>query len=87
MTARSVELLKCWSELVANVKYVKRSPAQRAWWDELYHLDPCSPGIDRVQVLETSCDPEPTGLFDEHGNELFRVIEKRPIGFRVLKEH
>jgi hypothetical protein len=72
---------------VGNVKYVTRSPAQRAWWDDLYHLDPLSTGIDRVQVLETSYDPQPTGLLDVHGNELFRVTEKRPIGFRALIEY
>ena len=38
--------------------------------------------VARVQVLETSYDPQPTGLLDVHGNELFRVIEKRPIGLR-----
>ena len=72
---------------MANVKYITRSPAQRAWWDDRYHLDPLSTGIDRVQVLETPYDPQPTGLLDVHGNELFRVTEKRPIGFRVLKEY
>jgi hypothetical protein len=72
---------------VGNVKYVTLSPTQRAWWDHLYHLDPRSTGIDRVEVLGTSYDLQPTGLLDVHGNELFRVIEKRPIGFRVLKEY
>ena len=72
---------------MGNVKYVTLSRAQRAWWDDLHHLDPRSTGIDRVQVLETSYDPQPTGLLDGHGNELFRVTEKRPIGFRVLKEY
>jgi len=72
---------------VGNVKYLTLSPAQRAWWDDLYHLDPRSSGIDRVQVFETSYDPQPTGLLDAHGNELFRLTEKRPIGFRALKEH
>ena len=67
---------------MGNVKYA----AQRAWWDDLYHLDPRSFGLDRVQVLETSDEPQPTGLLDVHGNELFRVTEKRPIGFRVLTE-
>jgi hypothetical protein len=70
---------------VSNVKYVTLSPAQRAWWDDLYHLDLRSTGIDRVQVLETSDDPQPTGLLDVHGNELFRLTEKRPIGFWDLK--
>ena len=72
---------------MGNVKYLTLSPAQRAWWDDLYRLDPRSTGIDQVQVLETSYDPQPTGLLDVHGNELFRVTEKRPIGFRVLKEY
>ncbi len=72
---------------MSNAKYVTRSPAQRAWWDDLYHLDPRSLGLDRVQILETLHDPQPTGLLDMHGNELFRVTEKHPIGFRVLKEH
>ena len=71
----------------ANVKYITRSPAQRAWWDDLYHLDPRSSGIDQVLVLETSYDPQPTGLLDVPGNELLRVTEKRPIGFWVLKEY
>ena len=70
---------------MSNVKYVTLSPAQRAWWDDLYHLDPRATGIDRVQVLETSDDPQPTGLLDVHGNELFRITEKRPIGFWDLK--
>ena len=70
---------------MSNIKYVTLSPAQRAWWDDLYHLDPRSNGIDRVQVLETSDDPQPTGLLDVHGNELFRLIERRPIGFWDLK--
>ena len=72
---------------MGDVKYVTRSPAQRAWWDHLYHLDPRSTGIDPVEVLEMSYDPQPTGLLDVHGNELFRMTEKRPIGFRVLKEY
>ncbi len=71
---------------MGDVKYVRLSPAQRAWWDDLYHLDLRSNGMDRVQVLETSDDPQPTGLLDAQGNELYRMTEKRPIGFRVLKE-
>jgi len=71
---------------VGKVKYVRLSSAQRAWWDDLYHLDPRSPSVDRVTVLETPDDPQPTGLLDAQGNELFRMTEKHPIGFRVLKE-
>ena len=71
---------------MGKVKYVKLSLAQRAWWDDLYHLDPRSSSVNRVTVLETPDDPQPTGLLDAHGNELFRMTEKRPKGFRVLKE-
>ena len=71
---------------MGKVKYVRLSLAQRAWWDDLYHLDPRSSSVDRVTVLETPDDPQPTGLLDAQGNELFRMTEKRPIGFRVLKE-
>ena len=71
---------------MGKVKYLTLSPAQRAWWDDLYHLDPRPSSVDRVTVLETADDPQPTGLLDAQGNELFRMTEKRPIGFRVLKE-
>ena len=71
---------------MGKVKYVRLSAAQRAWWDDLYHLDPRSSSVDRVTVHETSDEPQPTGLLDAHGNELFRMTEKQPIGFRVLKE-
>ena len=71
---------------MGKVKYVTRSNAQRAWWDDLYHLAPRWPSVDRVTVHETPDDPQPTGLLDAHGNELFRMTEKRPIGFRILKE-
>jgi len=71
---------------VSKVKYVARSSAQRAWWDDLYQLDRTPSGFDRVTVFESSDDPRPTGLLDEQGNELFRIVEKQPIGFRTLKE-
>ncbi len=40
-----------------------------------------------LKFLKRLMIPQPTGLLDVHGNELFRVTEKRPIGFRVLKEY
>jgi len=75
-----------WSTSVGKVKYVRASTSPRAWWDDLYQLDRTPAGFDRVQVLETSIDPCPTGLLDAQGNELFRVVEKDPIGFRLVKE-
>ncbi len=71
---------------MSKVKYVTAPKAPRAWWDDFYQLDRTPVGFDRVQVLESGTDPCPTGLLDAHGNELFRVIEKQPIGFRVLRE-
>ncbi len=71
---------------MSSLKYVTLSPAHHAWWDDLQHFNSLSSGIDRVQVFETSDEPRPTGLLDLHGNELFRVTKRRPIGFRTLKE-
>ena len=71
---------------MSKVKYIAASTTQRAWWDDLYQLDRAQTGFDRVQVLEASDYPRPTGLLDAQGNELFRVIEKHPIGFVPLRE-
>jgi hypothetical protein len=71
---------------VSKVKYVAGSRAQRAWWDDLYQLDSRPTGFDRVTVLEASDDPQPTGLLDASGNQLYRIVEKQPIGFRPLRE-
>lgn len=38
------------------------------------------PDLPHLVVFEE--DPVPTGLFDSQGNELFRVVEKLPVGFR-----
>ncbi len=72
---------------MSKVRYVTVTRAQRAWWDDLYQIHPLQSGPDRVQVIEESSDPQPTGLLDAQGNELFRFVEKRPIGFRKLKEY
>ncbi len=71
---------------MGKVKYVTRSAAQRAWWDDLYHIDTRSSFVDRITVHEGPEGPQSTGLLDAQGNELFRLTEKHPIGFRVLKE-
>ncbi len=49
-----------------------------AWWDE-YNFD----APTHLSVYECDTHPEPTGLLDEHGNELVRCYERRPIGFQV----
>ncbi len=75
-----------WSGQVSKIKYVAASEAQRAWWDDLYQLDRRPAGFDRVVVLEAGADPQPTGLLDAQGNPLYRLVEKEPIGFRLLTE-
>ncbi len=71
---------------MSKVKYITASAPQRAWWDDLYQLDRMPAGFDRVTVFETGDDPRPTGLLDAQGNQLYRMVEKQPIGFRVLRE-
>jgi hypothetical protein len=75
-----------WGKFVSKVKYIAASRAQRAWWDDIYQLDRGQIGFDRVQVLESCTDPQPTGLLDANGNALFRLVEKEPIGFRLVKD-
>jgi hypothetical protein len=71
---------------VSKIKYVAASQAQRAWWDDLYHLDRRPAGYDSVVVIEAGADPQPTGLLDAQGNPLFRLVEKAPMGFRASNE-
>jgi len=71
---------------VSEVTYISASTAPRAWWDDLYQLDRTTIGFDRMQVYETGTESRPTGLLDAQGNHLYRVIKKRPIGFRVLRD-
>lgn len=35
-----------------------------------------------IQVYEDD-EPQPTGILDANGNELFRVRERQPIGFKT----
>ncbi len=71
---------------MSKVSYVTASTGQRAWWDDLYQLDRTPIGFDRIQVHEAGNESRRTGLLDARGNELYRVIKKRPIGFTVPKE-
>lgn len=34
-----------------------------------------------IEIYETECTPQPTGLLDKSGEKLFRVRVKEPIGF------
>jgi len=49
------------------------------WVDDLEQDCPDPPCL----VVYEDDSPEPTGLLDAQGNELYRVDEREPIGFRV----
>lgn len=57
-------------------RYVTRARKSRSYQDE-YWFDE-SPLMPDLTVVET--EPAPTGLFDAHGNEIWRMND--PIGFR-----
>lgn len=39
------------------------------------------PSITATMVVEPDHDPQPTGILDMHGNELWAVDEMGPMGF------
>ena len=59
-----------------------RARRVRAWWE---HEDPNSedrPLTPSLSVHEPAdTDPQPTGLYDANGVELYRVDEREPVGF------
>lgn len=64
------------------MKYITATKSSHAWWDDLWQLDSGAGGLKGVQIYEEDGYPQATGLLDEKGNELFRVKEKPPIGFK-----
>ena len=63
------------------VYIVRRSPHPKRqgyeiddWWD--------TGGPEQITVHEEDDSPRPIGLFDEHGNEICRVPDRVPMGFR-----
>jgi hypothetical protein len=40
-------------------------------------------GPDQITVHESDNGPQWTGLLDQHGNELCRVADRLPMGFRL----
>lgn len=65
---RGVNMTKC---------YVTRP--RSLWVDELESEVSEPP---HLVVYEDGNEPQPTGLLDANGNELFRVVDREPIGFR-----
>lgn len=57
-------------------RYVSRPIAydDDGWW-----MDEGNPRS--LMVHEDEREPQPTGLLDQHGNELYRVEDRHPIGF------
>lgn len=49
------------------------------WCEELESEVPDPPHI----TVHEDDTPQPTGLLDEHGNELYRVPERIQMGFRA----
>ena len=60
------------------IKYVSRPP--RAYWDG---EDWTESAPQSVVVHEPDNPPRFTGLIDHHGNELFAVTQREPIGFQL----
>lgn len=59
-------------------KYTTKRPRAR-WCDEI-EMDVMDPAP--LTVYEPDDEPAPTGLLDAQGNELFRVRERNPIGYK-----
>ncbi len=59
-------------------RYVTRRSAVRASEDGWYPDGPVS-----MTVLEDESGPVETGLLDQHGAKLYRVIQREPVGFRI----
>lgn len=66
------------------IRYISRAKRVRADLEEEfdYWADQVAA---QTQITVTEPDneaPVPTGILDQHGTELFRVIEREPMGFR-----
>ena len=80
---------------MSNVKYITASTTERAWWDDLYQLDRRPTGFNRVQVVESGSDPQPTGLLDAQSHSTVslsrghhgRRAERRSLLARKILDH
>lgn len=66
--------------LETALPYITRKPRPRQdgyddWWD--------TEGPSQITVHEDDTGPQPTGLLDIHGNEICRVRDRLPMGFRL----
>jgi len=62
------------------MKYATRHKANHVNEDDLIWLGTSS----SIEVFEDDT-PIPTGLLDANGNELYRVVERNSIGFKVRR--
>ena len=53
----------------------------RQWWSHELEEEMAAPTT--ITIVEETDDPIETGLLDRHGNPLYRVRERRPMGFKV----
>lgn len=60
-----------------------RTQPVRSYWDEgeFEHSYPANSSSDTITVFERECELHQTGLLDEHGNALYALEERSPIGF------
>ena len=53
----------------------------RQWWSHELEEEMAAPTT--ITIVEADHEPQETGLLDSHGNPLYRVPKRRPIGFRL----
>jgi hypothetical protein len=61
------------------MSYITRRPRPSKAYDDWYDTG----GPDSITIHEPEDSPQWTGLYDAHGNELYRVRDRLPMGFRL----
>lgn len=79
LAEKSKALRKC---TMSKLVHISAQGNRLAWWDELDQLDGNASDPKSIQVYEAESEMRPTGLLDAHGQPLFRITKRTPIGFR-----
>jgi hypothetical protein len=61
---------------------IARRPRAGVHWDDVGALGAAT----EIAVIDREDTPQPTGLYDRHGNELYSVSNREPVGFVRLRE-
>lgn len=59
-----------------STRYVPRAP-KRVHLEDEWYPEP----RETMEIIITSDEPQDTGLLDQHGTPLMRVVSKAPMGF------